>query len=30
VLTWRRLVRGRVGYQSPLNRAQQLIRPIHE
>jgi len=30
VLTWRRLVQGRVGYQSTLSRAQQLIRPIHE
>jgi ubiquinone biosynthesis protein len=30
VLTWRRLVRGRVSCQSPLSRAQQLIRPFHE
>ena len=29
VLTWRRLVRGRAGYQSPLNRVQELIRPVH-
>jgi ubiquinone biosynthesis protein len=29
VLTWRRLVRGRAGYQSPLSRVQQLIRPVH-
>jgi ubiquinone biosynthesis protein len=30
VVTWRRLVRGRAGYQSPLSRVQQLIRPVHE
>jgi len=30
ILTWRRLVRGRAGYQSPLSRVQQLIRPVHE
>ena len=30
VLTWRRLVRGRIGYQSTLSRVQQLIRPIRE
>ena len=28
VLTWRRLVRSRAGYQNPLTRVQQLIRPI--
>jgi len=30
VLTWRRLVRGRAAYQSPLSRVQELIRPVHE
>jgi ubiquinone biosynthesis protein len=30
ILTWRRLVRGRAGYQSPLSRVQQLIRPVRE
>ena len=30
ILTWRRLVRGRAGYQSPMSRVQQLVRPVHE
>jgi ubiquinone biosynthesis protein len=30
ILTWRRLVRGRAGYQSSLSRVQQLIRPVRE
>jgi ubiquinone biosynthesis protein len=28
IVTWRRLIRGRAGYRSPLSRVQQLIRPI--
>jgi ubiquinone biosynthesis protein len=30
ILTWRRLVRGRASYQSPLSRVEQLIRPVHK
>jgi ubiquinone biosynthesis protein len=30
ILTWRRLVRGRASYQSPLSRVEQLIRPAHK
>jgi ubiquinone biosynthesis protein len=30
VLTWRGLIRGRAGYQSPMIRVQQLIRPVRE